>query len=87
MNLASAEYFKVIDKKLLKAEIINVEFKEEKDGKLKSIAIYAKRARGKLANHIITEAIVDPEQIKLYERDGYCYNEKMSDKNNYVFIR
>jgi len=41
INLASNEYFKSIDKKILKAQILDIVFKEKKNDTYKVIGIYA----------------------------------------------
>lgn len=87
INLASQEYFKAIDQSLLKARIITPVFKEFKNGDYKVIAIYAKRARGKMANFIITEGIDKADQLKTFAQDGYEFSDKHSDENSWTFIR
>lgn len=87
VNLASQEYFKAIDQKSLKADIITPTFKEYKDGNYKIIAIYAKKARGLMTNYIIENKIDKPEKLKVFNEEGYEYSEKMSTKDQFVFIR
>lgn len=87
INLASNEYFKVLDKKLLKSKIITPAFKEQTEKGLKTVAIYAKRARGKMANFIIRNKLNKPEQLLAYNEDGYCYNEEVSTEKEMVFSR
>jgi len=53
VNLASQEYFKAIDVKVLKVPVIHIDFKEFKNGQYKTIAIFAKRARGYMTRHIL----------------------------------
>ncbi len=87
VNLASNEYFKSIDTKQLAGEVITPVFKEHKDGKYKVVAIYAKRARGKMTNFIIREAIDKPEQLKTFTDGGYEYSDSLSSEQEWVFIR
>ena len=87
INLASNEYFKAVDKKKLKAEIISPVFKEYKNGKYSTIAIFAKKARGMMTDFIIKNKIEDPEQLKTFNREGYEYSEQQSQRNEWVFIR
>jgi len=87
VNLASNEYFKVVDKKQLKAEIITPIFKEEKVGKYKTIAIFAKRARGLMTRFIAENNISNPEYLKAFDYDNYTFSEEMSKDNEMVFIR
>lgn len=87
INLASNEYFKSVKEKELNAEIITPAFKEFKNGEYKMIGIYAKKARGMLSRYIIQNKLSDPEDIKLFNEDGYCFNKTLSKGNNYVFTR
>ena len=87
INLASNEYFKGIDKKALNARIINIAFKENKNGKYKVIAIYAKRARGLMIRYMIDHRLNDPELLKGFDVEGYSYSSELSDEKNFVFTR
>jgi len=87
VNLASQEYFKAIDQKILKADIITPNFKEYKDGKYKIVGIFAKKARGLMTNFIIENKIDNPEKLKIFNEEGYEYSEKLSTKDEFVFIR
>nr|WKN38740.1 peroxide stress protein YaaA [Tunicatimonas sp. TK19036] len=87
VNLASNEYFKAVDTKKLKGDVITPVFKEHKNGAYKVIAIYAKRARGKMANFIIQNAIDQPEQLKTFTDGGYEFSDSLSSGNEWVFIR
>ncbi|OYT11224.1 MAG: peroxide stress protein YaaA [Bacteroidetes bacterium 4572_112] len=87
INLASNEYFKAVKGKELNARIITPTFKEYKDGKYKMIAIYAKMARGMMSNFIIKNKLSNPEEIKLFDTEGYSYNDQLSEGDNWVFTR
>lgn len=87
INLASTEYSKAINKKTLKARIITPVFKEFKNGDYKVVMIFAKHARGAMARYIIVNQIEDPEELKVYNIDGYTYDEKQSSENEWVFVR
>jgi hypothetical protein len=87
VNLASKEYFKVIDTKKLNAEIITPEFKDFKNGKFKVIAFYAKKARGAMAAFIARNRIDNPEYLKAFEWEGYSLNHHLTKDNNLVFSR
>ena len=85
LNLASSEFSKLIDNK--KIPMINVDFKEEKDGTYKSISTYSKKARGQFLNYLIKNQVSNIENIKKIELNGYSLNEKLSDKKNFIFTR
>ncbi|SFT49084.1 hypothetical protein SAMN05216474_0857 [Lishizhenia tianjinensis] len=87
VNLASNEYFKVVNKKKIKAEIITPTFKDLKGDTYKTIMMYAKNARGAMAKQIIQEGIKTIDEIKTLNIDGYQYSESMSEGNEFVFIR
>ena len=87
INLASNEYFKALDKKKLKAEIITPVFKEHKNGKYSVIAIFAKKARGMMTDFIIKNKIQEAEELKTFHQEGYEYSEQLSQGNEWVFIR
>ena len=87
INLASNEYFKSVKPTELNAQIITPAFKEFKNGEYKMIGIYAKKARGLLSRYIIQNKLNDPEDIKLFNEDGYRFNKKLSNENNWVFTR
>lgn len=87
INLASNEYFKSIDKKDFDKRIITPEFKELKGDQYKMIAVFAKKARGLLTRYIIENRIEDPEQIKLFDVDGYGFDSNLSSEDKWVFTR
>jgi cytoplasmic iron level regulating protein YaaA (DUF328/UPF0246 family) len=87
INLASAEYFKVIRRKELHADILTLSFKQEKEGKLKTIAIYAKRARGAIVDFVIRNRITRPIDLQGFNRDGYRFKSDLSTDNEWVFVR
>ena len=87
VNLASNEYFKSIDRKSLKARVLNIAFKENKGGKYKVVAIHAKRARGLMVDYVIRNRIEAPEGMKDFDAEGYQYSEALSDSDNWVFCR
>lgn len=87
INLASNEYFKALDKKKLKADIITPVFKEYKNGKYSIIAIFAKKARGMMTDFIIKNKFEEAEELKTFNQEGYEYSEQLSKDNEWVFIR
>lgn len=88
INLASNEYFKVIDKESLKGKIINIDFKEKREnGKYATISIFAKQARGSMCRFAFQNKVQHPEELKGFDFHGYTFNWKMSDDNNLVFTR
>jgi len=87
LNLASEEYFKVIDKKQIKSTVITPVFKSFKNGKLKTIGILSKRARGMMANFIIKNRIQDLQKIKEFSNDGYSFDKSLSTEKDLIFVK
>jgi len=87
LNLASQEYFKSIKPSVLNAKIVHVGFKEDRNGKLKVISFNAKRARGSMANQIITKGITDIPAVKKLNVDGYKFKAALSDEANLMFVK
>ena len=87
LNLASNEYFKVLQPKAINADIITPVFKDFKGGKYKIISFYAKKARGLMSAYIIKNKREDVEHIKQFDSEGYRYNAAMSTAREWVFIR
>ena len=78
VNLASQEYSKAVQIECLKQPMITPVFKDYKNGKLKVISFFAKKARGEMLNFIIKNKITDPDNLKLFANNGY----KFTDENN-----
>ena len=87
INLASNEYFNVVNKEKISKKIISPIFKDEKNGKFKIISFYAKKARGLMANYIIKNKIDDPSQLIKFNISGYTYNKNLSTDFYPVFTR
>ena len=87
VNLASQEYFKAIDVKTLKVPVIHVDFKEFKNGQYKTIAIFAKLARGYMTRHIIDNVVETVEGLKTFTTDGYAFDANLSTDTKLVFTR
>lgn len=88
VNLASNEYFKSIKKKQLNARIITPVFKDHKNGTFKTIAFYAKKARGLMAAFMAENKVSKPEELLAFEKDGYRFNGQLTQKETEpVFTR
>lgn len=87
VNLASQEYFKAIDKKTLAKQVISPVFKDEKNGKLKIISFYAKKARGVMTKYLIKNRISDLDGLLAFAGDGYTYSPALSKPDAPVFTR
>jgi cytoplasmic iron level regulating protein YaaA (DUF328/UPF0246 family) len=87
INCASNEYFKAIKPKLLNGNVITPVFKEIKDGETRMLGMFAKRARGMMARHIITNRVDEPDGIKDFNSGGYEYRPELSTEAEWVFTR
>lgn len=87
INLASNEYFKVINIKLLNAQIITPVFKDYKNGQYKVISFFAKKARGSMTRFAIDNQIHNIDKLKTFTIDGYAYDENLSTQKDWVFTR
>lgn len=87
VNLASNEYFKSIDKKKLKADLVTPDFKDMHNGEYKMISFFAKKARGLMTRFILENNINEMADLQAFDYDGYLYNPRLSKNRNPVFTR
>ena len=76
VNLASNEYFSSIDVKALKTEVITPQFKDFKNGTLKMISFYAKKARGMMVRYMLDNENVTAETLLGFDYGGYTFSEE-----------
>ena len=87
VSLASNEYIKAVPQKALSVPFLTCHFKEIKEGTPKVIGIFAKRARGMMANFMLTHRIEQPEGLKDFAMDRYQFSPEHSTESDYVFMR
>ena len=87
LNLASEEYFKAVDQKLLNAEVVQCVFQDYKNGSWKIISFHAKRARGLMARYVIDNKITTPAGLKGFTSGGYAHDAEESTATRLVFRR
>ena len=87
VNLASNEYFKAVNTKLLKVPVTTPVFKDYKNGNLKIIAFFAKKARGMMVRYIIDNNIEEVEDLKGFTTAGYGFDANLSTNTELVFTR
>lgn len=87
INLASNEYFSVINTKALKVPVITPEFMDYKDGKLKMISFFAKKARGMMVRYIMDTNAETIDDLKGFNYEGYQFDANLSKGNKLVFTR
>ena len=87
VNLASTEYFSAVKPKGLNAQIITPVFKDEKNGKVKIISFYAKKARGMMARYVIDNRIDTVDKLSEFDVAGYRFAPEQSSHTELVFVR
>ena len=87
VNLASAEYSRVLKKKILKGSILQVDFKEQKGDTCKVVAIHAKRARGLMVDFAVRNRVKTVEELKGFQEDGYNFQPGLSKTDHFCFTR
>ena len=87
LNLASNEYFRSVDRKALKARVITATFKEEKDGQLRALMVFAKKARGMMARWAIENRVTDPAELVNFNLGGYRFDKTGSSEDDLLFTR
>lgn len=87
VNLASQEYFKSVDRKVLKARVIECVFEDYKAGKYKVISFLAKRARGLMTRYAITHQVKTPKGLEGFNLEGYAFVPGVSEEDRLVFRR
>ena len=87
VNLASQEYFRAVDRKVLKARVIECEFEEWKPGGGKVISFSAKKARGLMARWAIMKRVETPRKLEGFNLEGYAFDPAASEPDRLVFRR
>ena len=87
VNLASQEYFKAVDRKVLQARVIDCVFQDYKNGQYKIISFFAKRARGLMARYAIQQQAKSPQALQSFDLEGYGFTPDASNENTLVFRR
>jgi len=87
VNLASEEYFKVVDRKALKPRVVTCVFQERKAGQYKIISFMAKRARGLMVRYAIENKLDSVKKLESFNLEGYDYSPDVSEPDRLVFRR
>lgn len=87
VNLASEEYFKAVDRKVLKAPVVSCVFEDFKGGKYKIISFNAKRARGLMARYAIEKKLATVRKLQGFDAEGYRFDASVSEPDRLVFRR
>jgi len=87
VNLASEEYFKVVDRKALKPRVVTCVFQELKAGQYKIISFMAKRARGLMVRYAVEKKLDSVKKLESFNLEGYDYAPDVSEPDRLVFRR
>lgn len=89
INVASKEYSKVIKKSLLPSQtrIIEINFLQQENDRLKQIVVHSKKARGLMARFIIQNKITQPEDVKAFHLENYFFYPQLSTRDKWFFVR
>ena len=87
VNLASQEYFKSVDRKVLQARVIDCVFEEYKSGQYQVVSFFAKRARGLMARYAAQHRIDTPQRLQGFDLEGYAFASAASEPDRLVFRR
>jgi len=89
INVASKEYAKVVRRNMLPngTKIIDIQFLQQENDRLKQIVVHSKKARGLMSRFIIKNRLVDPEEVKGFDWEGYFFYPALSKEDSWVFVR
>jgi cytoplasmic iron level regulating protein YaaA (DUF328/UPF0246 family) len=87
LNLASEEYFKAVDRKVLDARVVQCVFEDWKTDRYKVISFHAKRARGLMARYVVTHKVRGTAALQRFDSEGYAFDADASDEDRLVFRR
>jgi uncharacterized protein len=87
VNLASNEYFKSVNQRVIQAPIVECVFQENKAGTWKIVSFMAKRARGLMTRYAAENRIDTVQGLKDFDVDGYAFDKKASADDKLIFRR
>lgn len=87
INLASQEYMGAVNVTKLSVPVIDIQFLEDRNGRLQFLSYNAKRSRGWMARYITDQKISKSAALKGFDVQGYSYREELSDEKKMVFVR
>jgi cytoplasmic iron level regulating protein YaaA (DUF328/UPF0246 family) len=87
VNLASEEYFRAVDRRVLGVQVVQPVFQERRERGWQMISFSAKRARGLMARFAIEHRLADPAGLKAFSEAGYAFDAGASDAGTWYFRR
>ncbi len=87
INLASNEYYKVVQAQNIDGRIVTINFKEWRRDAYRFVSFSAKKARGLMARYMIDQRAERADDLKAFDVEGYAFNEELSSRDEWVFTR
>lgn len=87
MDLASKEFTDMVDFRSLGVPVIQPKFQDEKEGKLKTITLYTKKARGLMAGWILRNRVKEARAVQDFAEEGYFFDPANSTESDWLFRR
>jgi uncharacterized protein len=87
VNLASQEYARAVDRRALKARVIDCVFEEWRGSAYKIVSFSAKRARGLMARYAVEHRLQTPAALQRFNLEGYAFDAGASGADRLVFRR
>jgi len=87
INLASNEYYKVVQAQNIDGRIVTINFKEWRRDAYRFVSFSAKKARGLMARYMIDHRAERADDLKAFDVEGYAFNEELSSRDEWIFTR
>ena len=87
INLASNEYYKVVQARNIDGRIVTINFKEWRRDAYRFVSFSAKKARGLMARYMIDHRAERADDLKAFDVEGYAFNEELSSRDEWIFTR
>tara|TARA_B100000242_G_scaffold271081_1_gene223040 strand:+ start:2691 stop:3467 length:777 start_codon:yes stop_codon:yes gene_type:complete len=87
INLASNEYYKVVQAHNIDGRIVTINFKEWRRDAYRFVSFSAKKARGLMARYMIDHRAERVDDLKAFDVEGYAFNEELSSRDEWIFTR
>lgn len=87
INLASNEYYRVVQPESIDGRIVTINFKEWRRDAYRFVSFSAKKARGLMARYMVDQRAEKPDDLRSFDVEGYAFNEELSSQNEWVFTR
>ena len=87
INLASNEYYKVVQAQNIDGRIVTINFKEWRRDAYRFVSFSAKKARGLMARYMIDQRAERADDLKAFDVEGYAFNEELSSRDEWIFTR